>query len=153
MFRQITLCSLLFIFLLFHCGAIDLTDPLSILGSELEEIFNSESVPEEIFPNRGEEADEDNVVFYYNNGFYLFLYNNRVWQVRYDRTFSEKLLNLHMTMSRSEILSISLEAGLVPISSDEDFVTFQLGDSPYVRMKLYFADDQLDDVYVFRADF
>jgi len=154
MIKNIVWFSLFFIFILFPGRAIDLSDPLLIIGSGLDEIFNSESVPEEIFPNRGVESDEDNVVFYYSNGFYLFLYNNRVWQIRYDRTFPEDFLNLRMGLSRSEILSLTLQSGQIPISTGIDFVTFQLGDSPYpVRMKLYFSNDILEDFYVFRADF
>ena len=138
----------------FNASAFELQEPLSILGNEIENIFESEILPSAIYPNRGIESDEDNVVFYYSNGFYLFLFDNRVWQIRFDQTFKEEILKIKMGILRSEILSEKLDAGLIPISTGEDFVTFEIIDSPYpVRMKLYFTDDKLDDLYIYRADF
>ena len=151
--RSVPIIMLLLILPL-ESQAFDLTEPLSILGSEVIDVFDSPFVPQEIFSNRGVEADEDNVVFYYTNGFYLFLFNNRVWQIRFDKTFQEEILNLQIGMIRSEVLSAKLDAGFVPISNGEDFVTFKISDSPYpVRMKLFFQEDELEDLYIYRADF
>lgn len=154
MFRKITLFVILSTIGLFSIGALEFSDGQAILGSEIEQIFHSEIIPSEIFSNRGVEADEDNVVFYYNSGVYLFLFNNRVWQVRYDRTFEGDFLDLKMGQERGEILSHYLETELIPISSGDDYLTFELDDAPYpVRMKLFFLDDILDDLYIYRADF
>ena len=154
MFRKMSLVLLFLNFLIFHSSAIDLLDPLTVLGSTIDDIFQADSRPAEIFPNRGVEPDEDNVVFYYDNGFYLFLFNNRVWQVRYDKTFSGELYKLRIGMSREDVLSGSLSQQQIPISSGEDFVTFELSQSPYpLRMKLYFMEGMLEDLYIYRADF
>lgn len=154
MFRKISLLVIFFIFGLFHIGALELSDGQALLGSGIEKIFQSESIPSEIFSNRGVEADEDHVVFYYNSGVYLFLFNNRVWQVRYDRTYTGGFRDLKIGQLREEILSRFLETELTPISTGDDYLTFELDDSPYpVRMKLYFSEDLLDDLYVYRADF
>lgn len=150
-------CIWYFIFLitvLTYCSAIDLNDPLSILSSNSADLFTVEYVPQEIFPHRGVEADEDSVVFYYDNGFYLFLYKNRVWQVRFDQTYRDEFMKFKIGMLRSDVLSITQADGQIPISSGDDFVTFQLKESPYpIRMKLYFVADILDDFYIYRADF
>lgn len=139
---------------LFQVTAIELSDPIALLGSGIENLFRSDIIPSEIFPNRGVEADEDHVVFYYKNGVYLFLHNDRVWQVRYDRNFESSFKDLKMGQLRGEILIRFLESELIPISTGEDHLTFQWDDSPYpVRMKLYFSEGILDDLYVYRADF
>lgn len=154
MLRKTILSLLLFQLLLFSSAAFDRTDPERLLGLQVGDIFQSEDHPSEIFPSRGVEADEDNVVFYYEGGFYLFLFNSRVWQVRYDRTYSGMFKEVSMGMDRTSVLSATLEAGKLPVSTGEDYVTFQLADSPYpVRMKLFFTEDKLDDLYVYRADF
>ncbi len=131
-----------------------MSDGQALLGSGIENVFQYESIPSEIFSNRGVEVDEDHVVFYYSSGVYLFLFNNRVWQVRYDRTYAGDFRKLEMGQLREEILSRFLETELIPISTGVDYLTFELDDAPYpVRMKLYFSEDILDDLYVYRADF
>lgn len=134
--------------------AFNLSEPVSFLGAEISDLFSAEQIPQEIFPNRGIEPDEDNVVFYYRGGFYLFLYKNRVWQVRYDRTSEELPLDLIIGEGRSYLLTRLMEEEMIPLSSDDDSVTFQLLESPWpVRMTLYFSEDRLDDLYIYRADF
>lgn len=135
-------------------GAFEISQPFSLLGLTVKEVFDSTVKPDEIFPNRGVQESEDNVIFYYSGGFYLFLYENRVWQVRYDRNYTDSLLNLKIGMSRSMILSDSLEKNLVPMADGEDYLTFQIRETPYpVRIKLYFVEEKLDDLYIYRADF
>lgn len=129
-------------------------EPVSMLGSEISDLFEAELQPLEIYPRRGVEPDEDNVVFYYEGGYYLFLYANRVWQVRYDRTSAELPMGLIIGEGRSFLLSRLLDEEMIPLSSDNDSVTFQLRESPWpVRMTLYFTDERLDDLYIYRSDF
>lgn len=131
-----------------------MSEPLTLIGLGVSEIFKYSESPEEIFPNRGIEEDEDNVVFYYPGGIYLFIYQNRVWQVRYDRTYTKSLLDAEMGMDRSQILIDSRAEGYVPLSEGDDFLTFQIFSVPYpVRIKMYFEEEKLDDLYVYRADF
>jgi hypothetical protein len=154
MTRKYQLLFILFISGMIQISAFDSSDPLSQIGLTLHDLFESSRIPDEVFPNRGVEEREDNVVFYYSEGVYFFLYENRVWQVRYDRYFSETFYTLKLGMSRTQVLSNSLEKELLPLVSGEDYLTFQISDSPYpVRMKLYFVDELLDDFYLYRADF
>jgi hypothetical protein len=57
-------------------------------------------------------------------------------------------------MSRTQVLSSSLEKEQIPLVLGDDYLTFQISESPYpVRMKLYFTEEILDDFYIYRADF
>lgn len=126
---------------------------MEYLGLKIQDLYDFE-VPREIFSHRGLEADEDNVVFYYEGGFYLFLFDNRVWQVRFDRTSEQLPLNLTMGDNRDKVLSQFLDEGLVPLLSQEEYITFQIRHFPWpVRVRLYFSDRGLDDVYLYRSDF
>jgi len=143
-----------FLFTLVTVAAFDRGDPQSFLGLTIENLFETDAVPLDIRPQRGIEADEDNVLFFYGEGFSLFLFNNRVWQVRYDRRSAVLPGELRMGESRDAVLPRFLEEGVVPLSSSGDYITFQLRDTPWpIRMTLYFNEDKLDDVYVYRADF
>jgi len=154
MFKKYSLILILSVIVVLESGAFDLYDPISCLGSEIEDIFSTSPVPDEIYPNRGVEPDEDNVIFYYSNGFYLFLFGNRLWQVRYDRTYGDLVYDLKMGMDRSILLTLKLNEGMTPLSSGDNYLTFQIQESPYpVRIKLFFVEDKLDDLYIYRADF
>lgn len=134
--------------------AFDTSDGESFLGLTIENLFQAQAVPLDIRPQRGVEEDEDNVVFFYGSGFSLFLFKNRVWQVRYDRRATLLPYDLTIGESRRSILSRFLERELVPLVSGDDYVTFQLRDSPWpIRMSLYFDSDSLDDLYIYRSDF
>lgn len=134
--------------------AFDVHEPVDLLGLKTEDLFLGNDIPLEIFPHRGVEADEDTVVFYYEGGLYFFLHGNRVWQVRLDKTAETLPLDLTMGTERSAVLARFLEEDLVPLDSRDDFVTFVLREIPWpVRVRLYFAEDRLDDIYLYRADF
>jgi len=142
------------LFSLMTVGAFDRTEPQSLLGMTIENLFEADVVPLDISPQRGVEADEDNVLFFYGEGFSLFLFKNRVWQVRYDKRSSLLPEGLLMEETRDSVLARFLEEDLVPLSTGGDYITFQLRDTPWpIRMTLYFDEDKLDDVYVYRADF
>ncbi|MDA3811248.1 MAG: hypothetical protein PF518_13075 [Spirochaetaceae bacterium] len=154
MFKRYSFLFIFSLMLLPALQAFDANETLSYLGATISEIFEYPVIPEEIYPNRGIEEDEDNVIFYYSNGFYLFLFENRVWQVRYDRNYKEAILDLKMENTMVQILADKLEEGITPLFSGDNYLTFQIAESPYpVRMKLFFTDDKLDDLYIFRADF
>lgn len=134
--------------------AFDTSDGESFLGLTVENLFKADAIPLDIRPQRGVEADEDNVVFFYGSGFSLFLFKNRVWQVRYDRRAVQAPYDLKIGDQRSRILSGFLQKEMIPLLTGEDSLTFQLRDRPWpVRMSLYFDGESLDDIYVYRSDF
>ncbi len=129
-------------------GSKDLPD---LLGLTLREVFTGFGVPEEIFPLRGTAAWQDDVVFYYPDHSYLFWYQDRVWQVRVDRRFTQAVLG-GVTMG-SSIAEVEGILG-TPFHTGANSLIFILPDRGYpVRARLFFDDDKLVDLYVYRGDF
>jgi hypothetical protein len=56
-------------------------DPTASIGMDPGSAFAAFGAPQEVYPFRGVEAWQDNVVFFYPDFSYLFWYENRVWQV------------------------------------------------------------------------
>jgi hypothetical protein len=120
------------------------------LGMEPQEAIAELGAPAEIFSLRGESADEDDVVFYYSRHLYLFWFRNRVWQVRLDRRYAGAILGLKMKAERREVLEVLGS----PLAELEDSLIFQIEDRGYpVRLRLFFHEDTLVDVYCYRGDY
>jgi hypothetical protein len=124
--------------------------PALLLGMTLETAVAEFGAPGQVFPVRGQEAWEDDVVFYYADHSYLFWFRDRVWQVRVDRRFSGSILGLKMGESREKVQSV---LG-IPFHADNDSEIFILPDRGFpVRARLFFTADELSDIYVYRGDF
>ncbi len=135
---------------LFSLSSQDLADPLSFLGSTINDLFSNPTPPDEVYPSRGTVENEDNVVFYYSDGFYLFLYANRVWQVRYDKNYPAAVFELNQGMDKGEIVELKG----TPFIENEDNLVYEIDEKSYpLRMKLFFVEDKLDDIYFYRADY
>jgi hypothetical protein len=131
-------------------------DYVDYVGLTLQEAYEILGVPEEVFPFRGAEVWQDNVVFYYNNHIYLFWYGNRVWQVRLDKRYEGNL----GPRGDPEIFFMGMERGLVrallgePFAEDEVSSIYLLPDQGYpVRLRLFFESGVLTDLYLYRGDF
>ena len=120
------------------------------LGMTVEDLFSNNDIPESIFPYRGELPEEDNVVFYYPDNLYLFLFHDRVWQLRVDERWENEVDGVRMGMSRQKVEEIWGP----PINSWDENPTWQLPDKGYpVRIRLYFSENnKLIDLYVYRSD-
>lgn len=129
----------------FHDASVDR------LGSSLEEIISEFGAPDAMFPFRGLEGWHDTVVFYYEaDHFYFFWWDNRVWQVRYDRRFESDFGPFRMGMVKT---AIRAQFGL-PVRETENELIYQLPDRGYpVHIKLVFTAGKLTDYYCYRADF
>ena len=107
-------------------------------------------VPFEIFPLRGENDAQDDVVFYYKNHIYLFWFRNRVWQVRLDQRYEEEFLGISMGLTKEKIIEI-IDC---PYQMLDDSVIFSMPDKGYpVRLRLFFNSNKLKDAYLYRGDF
>lgn len=125
-------------------------DPIKLIGLDLSGAMSTLGVPQEVFSYRGDDASQDNVVFYYGSYLYLFWYQNRVWQVRCDTRFSRPLLGLTLGMARDSVT----RALKIPTTADGDSLYFDVNDAQYpIRVRLVFSDGVLSDVYVYRSDF
>lgn len=121
------------------------------LGFTMQNIWDTFGVPAEVFPFRGEDEWQDNVVFYYPNHVYLFLFDNRVWQIRIDSRYEKNITGtIKMGTSKDTILRRLGEA----FYEDSESCMYILPDHGVpVRMRLFFKDDTLNDVYIYRGDF
>lgn len=122
----------------------------SLLGMTLKQASEAFGPPAQVFPVRGHKAWEDDVVFYYHDHSYLFWFRDRVWQVRVDRRFAGKAIGVKMGESRSTVTTVLGK----PFHVGQHSEIFILPDRGFpVRARLFFTDDKLSDIYVYRGDF
>ncbi|HTP57945.1 MAG TPA: hypothetical protein VMM82_03445 [Spirochaetia bacterium] len=125
-------------------------DPTRFIGLDVKSALDALGAPQAVFPFRGQEEAQDNVVFFYRDFLYLFWYKDRVWQVRCDRRFARPLFGLAMGMPR-DVVQRTVARQLV---AKGDSLYFDLDDAKYpVRVRLVFANDALSDIYIYRGDF
>lgn len=125
-------------------------DPTRLIGLDLKSALSTLGVPQEVFPFRGPDETQDNVVFYYADYLYLFWYQNRVWQVRCDRRFARPIFGLTLGLPRETIVRTFPR----PLTENGDSLYFDIDETQYpIRVRLVIADGVLSDVYVYRSDF
>ena len=119
------------------------------LGWTVKEATVGLGPPKNIFVHRGEVPEEDNIVFFYPDYSYIFWFNDRVWQVRVDERWAGDVDGVRMGMPREAVE----ELWGPPINDLDVEPTWPLPDQGYpVRVRLYFVDDRLVDLYVYRSD-
>lgn len=143
-------------------AATTLEDAAGLIGLGPAEALRSLGAPSEVFAHRGEEGWQDDVVFYYPGGLYLFWYQSRIWQVRADARFTGSFLGLRMGWAREQVVAAvarpfrelddSLvfflpDASLLPGSGGRNLGTYPL------RLRAFFRDAKLSDLYFYRGDF
>lgn len=125
-------------------------DFLSFLGMEPEAVIETLGPPERIYPFRGSEDWQDNVIFFYSRRIYLFWYNNRVWQVRLDGEYTGSVFDFQMGDGKDKVIETLGE----PYVSDDRSLIYYLPDQGYpVKMRLFFQENVLSDFYLYRGDF
>ncbi|MDC7232147.1 MAG: hypothetical protein PQJ58_02855 [Spirochaetales bacterium] len=120
------------------------------LGLSVEEVIASEGYPDEMYTVRGPSEGQDSVVFFYSASLSLFWAESHVWQVRafLDSLGDHRAISRNMT--REEVLALLGEADL----DRGDFYIYTLPQRGYpVSCALYFDNDRLSDLYVYRSDF
>jgi hypothetical protein len=124
---------------------------LKVLGFTIHQAIDKFGVPNEVFPFRASEAWMDTVVFYWSNDhFYLFFWDNRVWQIRFDKRFKDPIMNIEIGMNKSELIS-RLGQNFVSV---ENQIFYKLPFLGYpCELRLAFEKDILNDIYIFRSDF
>jgi hypothetical protein len=128
----------------------DDADPMTIIGMDLKTATAALGLPQSMFPFRGTEADRDDVVFYYPDHVYLFWFRDKVWQVRYDMSFTGTVFGLNLGTPRDQIQA-SPTRPLLPL---DDSLYFDVDSAGYpVRVRLVFTGGYLSDLYVYRSDF
>lgn len=120
------------------------------LGRSLEDVITEDGLPNDMYSVRGPSSGQDSVVFFYKNRISFFWAESHIWQVRADREYLSEQHVLQMGMDRDEVLSLLGEADL----DKEDYTIYTLSQRGYpVSCALYFDEDKLSDLYVYRSDY
>jgi hypothetical protein len=125
-------------------------DPAPLLGIGLGESFSKFGAPSSVFALRGTEAWQDDVAFVYGTGYTLFMYGDRLWQLRFAKPYAGSIYGLFLADGSDKALSILGQ----PYESGPGFLVYRMPFKSYpVRLKLALQDDRIVDAYLYRADF
>lgn len=128
-----------------------ISDYASILGMTIDQVQDSFGSPSHMFSYQGEEDRNGSVVFYFQDSFYLFWADDRVWQLRIDDRFTDPEHPSLLGQSRQGILDPWGE----PLLENDSMILYDLPDTDFpIRCALYFSEaDILIDLYLFRSDY
>jgi hypothetical protein len=126
---------------------LDTADDLGLVLSEAVDRFG---LPQKMYPLRGEEAWQDDVVFFYPDYRYLYWFQDRVWQLRFDHRYEGAVGGARPGMNREELQDL---LGIAHYQDDANLY-YDLVDRGFpVRARFFFRDGILYDIYVYRSDF
>ena len=125
-------------------------DPASLLGLSLGDSFSLFGAPISVHAIRGDSSWQDDVVFVYAPGYTLFLYGDRLWQLRFTKPYVGSIYGLFLGDNSAKALSILGQ----PYESGPGFFLYRMPYKSYpVRLRLALQEDRIMDAYLFRADF
>ncbi len=126
-------------------------DPAVLLGLTPTQAIERFGAPTSVFAIRGTEAWQDDVVFDYGEGFSLFLFKDRVWQVRVALPYASPVLGFVVGSSKERAAS----ALGSPVLELAGAVEWNLpGEAWPVRLRgILDAGGLIPELYVYRADF
>lgn len=129
----------------------DISDYASYLGMTIDQVQDKFGSPSQMFVYQGEEDRNGSVVFYFQDSFYLFWADDRVWQLRMDDRFADPEQVSLKGQSRQLILAEWGE----PLLQNDSMILYDLPDADFpIRCALYFSEaDTLIDLYLFRSDY
>ena len=124
-------------------------DPALLLGMGLEEAWMAFGAPSRVYALRGDEAWQDDVVFEYPQGFSLFWFEDRLWQIGFSSGYPGKIRGLSVGDGEAALASFG-----PPILEASGFRVFEL---PYrgfpLRLRARVEGGRVAEAYVYRADF
>lgn len=125
--------------------------PDHYLGMTPAELFSVTGSPDEVFPLRGVESEQDDVVFYFSSGIYAYFFQNRVWQLSADDRYTGSVQGISIGMGKEEVESVLGP----PFSEFRDTLIYNIADLGYpVRLRIFFTDEQcVNEMYYYRADY
>ncbi|OHD67404.1 MAG: hypothetical protein A2177_03745 [Spirochaetes bacterium RBG_13_68_11] len=124
-------------------------DSIDLIGMDPAQVFAALGAPREIFTWRAAEPTEDNIVFFYADFRYVFWFQSRVWQVRFDNRYTGAVLGFSIGMKRADVEAGG--QGRLQESGGSLFLSLDTGRYP-VRVRLAMLDDRVDDIYLYRSD-
>lgn len=125
-------------------------DPATLLGLTPAQVIERFGPPESVFAIRGDEPWQDDVVFDYGGGFSLFLFGDRVWQVRIAEPYAEPVLGF-VVGSGVERAAAALGAPALELAGSYEWVL--PGEAWPVRLRGVADGDLIRELYIYRADF
>ena len=135
-------------------GAVDPIMPWSpsvMLGMSPGEAIERLGSPARVYAVRGPEAWQDDVVFEYVDGLSLFLFADRVWQVRIAEPYPLPVLGFILGGSRD---AMTAALGMPAVVVDGDAEWMLTGEAWPVRLRAIQGEDgSIRELYVYRADF
>lgn len=125
-------------------------DPAPLLGLGVPEAIARCGAPASVLPVRGEEAWQDDVAFKYREGYTLFLYGDRLWQLRFAEPYAGSVYGLFVGDAADKAYSLLGE----PYERLPDSLVYRMPYRGYpVRLRLDLREGSIADIYVYRADF
>ena len=126
-------------------------DPAGLLGLSPALAIERFGPPARVFAVRGAEPWQDDVVFDYAGGFSLFLFRDRVWQVRIGEAHAAPVFGFVVGLSIERAIAI-LGAPNRELPGAYEWVL--PGDAWPVRLRgVVDATGSIHELYVYRADF
>ena len=126
-------------------------DPATLLGLSPAQAIARFGAPSTVFAVRGEEAWQDDVVFDYGGGFSLFLFMDRVWQVRIAEPYALPVLGFTVGATAERAAS---SLGSPSLALEGSYEWALPGEAWPVRLRgLVDPDGAIRELYVYRADF
>jgi hypothetical protein len=126
-------------------------DPAALLGLSPAQAIERFGPPARVFAVRGAEPWQDDVVFDYAGGFSLFLFMDRVWQVRVAEPYARPVLGFVVGSSKERAAS-ALGSPALELPGSYEWVL--PGEAWPVRLRgLVDASGSIRELYVYRADF
>jgi len=125
-------------------------DPSALLGLSLVDSFARFGAPSSVYALRGDESWQDDVAFVYGTGYTLFMYGDRLWQLRFTKPYAGSIFGIFIGDASDKALSILGQ----PYENGPGYLVYRMPFKSYpVRLRLALQDDRIVDAYLFRADF
>jgi hypothetical protein len=124
-------------------------DPSAMLGLTIADAFSRLGAPSSVAAVRGGEAWQDDVAFIYAAGYTLFMYGDRLWQLRLAAPYAGSIYGLFLGDSADKACSLLGQ----PFESGPGFLEYRMpGKSFPVRLRLVLGEGRVADAYLYRAD-
>lgn len=126
-------------------------DPGILLGLSPAQAIELFGPPISVFAIRGEASWQDDVVFDYGGGFSLFLFKDRVWQIRVAEPYAGPVLGF-VVGSSTERAASALGSPALELPGAYEWVL--PGEAWPVRLRgIVDVTGAIREVYIYRADF
>jgi hypothetical protein len=124
-------------------------DPSAMLGLTLADALSRLGAPSSVAAVRGGEAWQDDVAFIYASGYTLFLYGDRLWQLRFAAPYAGSIYGLFLGDTADKACSLLGQ----PFESGQGFLEYRMPGKAFpVRLRLILGDGRVADAYLYRAD-